>query len=97
MIDGMYFGLIDNGVLILGAYTGLDVGERLAQGRGALGAVLGAGIGNAVSDGIGAAIDPAMAGMVAGVTVGCLVALLGVPVIEAARRIFFTSSATSES
>ncbi len=86
-MEGLYFGLIDNGVLILGAYTGLDIGERLANGRGALGAVLGAGIGNAVSDGIGAALDPAMAGMVAGVTLGCLVALLAVPVIETARRV----------
>tara|TARA_R110002167_G_scaffold9533_2_gene43411 strand:+ start:1587 stop:1853 length:267 start_codon:yes stop_codon:yes gene_type:complete len=86
MMEGLLFGIVDNGVLIFGAYTGLDIGERLAQGRGALGAVLGAGIGNAVSDAAGAATDPAMHGMIAGVTVGCLIALAVVPVIEWIKR-----------
>lgn len=85
-MEGLIFGLVDNGVLIFGAYTGLDIGERLAQGRGALGAVLGAGIGNAVSDAAGAATDPAMHSMIVGVTVGCLLALAVVPVVEWIKR-----------
>jgi hypothetical protein len=85
-MEGLLFGIVDNGVLIFGAYSGLDIGERLAKGRGALGAVLGAGIGNAVSDAAGAATDPAMHGMIMGVTVGCLIALTVVPVIEWIKR-----------
>jgi hypothetical protein len=80
-VDGLIFGMIDNGVLILGAYTGLEI-DRFFEGRGALGAVIGAGIGNTVSDGIGASIDPSMSGMVAGVIIGCLLPMVFIPVIE---------------
>ena len=83
--DGLIFGLLDNGVLIIGAYTGCDIGERLGQGRGRLGAILGAGVGNLISDAIGAACDPAMQHMVAGIALGCLIPLFAIPVIERLR------------
>jgi hypothetical protein len=86
LIDGLVFGLIDNGVLIIGAYTGCDIGERLGKGKGPLGAILGAGIGNLVSDAIGAACDPAMQHMVGGVALGCLLPLLLIPIVERLRR-----------
>lgn len=82
MLDGLIFGLVDNGVLLAGAYLGCDLGERLGNGRGALGAILGAGIGNTVSDALGAALDPALRSMVLGIALGCLIPLLLVPVIE---------------
>lgn len=85
IMDGLIFGLVDNGVLLLGAYAGCDLGEKLGKGRGALGAILGAGIGNTVSDALGAAADPAMHSMVAGVALGCLLPLLFIPVIERFR------------
>ena len=80
-MDGLIFGLVDNGVLIFGAYTGLEI-DRFFNGRGALGAVIGAGVGNTVSDGIGAMLDPSMHGMLAGVVTGCIVAMIAIPVIE---------------
>ena len=80
-MDGLIFGIVDNGVLIFGAYTGLEI-DRFFNGRGALGAVVGAGFGNMVSDGIGAAIDPTMSGMVVGVMLGCFLPMLMIPVIE---------------
>jgi hypothetical protein len=86
LIDGLIFGLLDNGVLIIGAYTGCDIGERLGKGRGRLGAILGAGIGNLVSDAIGAACDPAMQHMVGGVALGCLLPLFLIPLVERLRR-----------
>ena len=85
-MDGLIFGFIDNGVLLIGAYTGLEI-DRLFNGRGATGAVIGAGFGNTVSDGIGAAIDPAMSGMLAGIIIGCLLPLLAIPVIEYFKRV----------
>ena len=80
-MDGLLFGFIDNAVLILGAYTGLEI-DRFFDGRGALGAVIGAGVGNTVSDGIGALVDPTMAGMFTGIVLGCLLPMLAIPVIE---------------
>ncbi len=85
-MEGLVFGLIDNGVLILGAYTGLEI-DRLFDGKGALGAVVGAAVGNTVSDGIGASIDPAMAGMVGGIVLGCLLPMLAIPVVEWAKTV----------
>jgi len=84
--DGTIFGLMDNGILMLGAYTGLDLGERLGNGRGPLGAVLGAMVGNLVSDAAGALTDPTMAGMVLGISLGCLLPFALVPVAEKLRR-----------
>jgi hypothetical protein len=86
IVDGLIFGLLDNGVLIIGAYTGCDIGERLGQGRGRLGAILGAGIGNMVSDAIGAAADPAMQHMVGGIALGCLLPLFLIPLVERLRN-----------
>ena len=84
-MEGLVFGLIDNGILILGAYTGCDVGEKLGKGHGRLGAILGAGIGNTISDAIGAACDPAMQHMIAGSALGCLLPLLLIPLVERLR------------
>ena len=48
--DGMLFGILDNGVLIAGAYTGLELDgwiARVCKGRTrpGLGAIIGAAIG----------------------------------------------------
>jgi len=86
MLDGMLFGLVDNGVLLLGAYAGFDLGERLGEGRGRIGAILGALVGNTVSDGLGALVDPALSGMALGVVVGCMLPLIAVPIIEGVKK-----------
>lgn len=81
-IEGVAFGLVDNGVLLIGAYLGFDLGERLGEGRGALGAVLGAVFGNTVSDGLGASLDPAMQTAILGIVIGCLLPIMLVPLCE---------------
>ena len=81
-MDGLIFGLLDNGVLILGAFTGLSVERYLpARFQAGVGAVVGAGIGNTVSDGVGAVVDPALQGMVGGIVLGCIIPLFIIPII----------------
>jgi len=87
-MDGLIFGIVDNGVLLLGAYTGLEIEKFLPRRfQSGAGAVVGAGIGNTISDTIGAAIDPALNGMIAGITCGCLIPLLFIPIIEKLRGV----------
>ena len=82
-MEGLIFGMIDNGVLLLGAFTGLEVEKYLPKRfQKGLGAVAGAGIGNTVSDGLGAALDPSMTHMIVGIVVGCLIPLIVIPVVS---------------
>ena len=57
-INGTIFGVIDNAVLIVGAFTGLEVEKYLPFKTVGIGAVLGAGCGNAVSDLRSLAVSP---------------------------------------
>ena len=88
--DGFTFGAIDNGIVLVGMYMGVDIEGWLARKLGKksnplLGAVIGATGFNAVSDGAAAAVDPAMQGMTLGVMLGCTVVMLAIPVIEKLR------------
>ena len=85
LIPGLIFGMVDNGVLILGAYTGLEI-DRFFNGNGQVGAILGAGVGNTVSDGLGAVIDPTMNHMIIGIILGCLIPLIIIPIIETRKN-----------
>tara|TARA_R100001244_G_scaffold26202_1_gene26320 strand:- start:317 stop:580 length:264 start_codon:yes stop_codon:yes gene_type:complete len=80
-MEGLIFGLIDNCVLVLGAYTGIGV-DRYFDGKGALGAVIGGAVGNTVSDFFGAWIDPTMNDAIFGIVLGCVLGALIIPVIE---------------
>ncbi len=76
-INGTIFGVIDNAVLIVGAFTGLEVEKYLPFKTVGIGAVLGAGCGNAVSDLLGGLpIDLAFA---AGTFAGCIAGLAIIP------------------
>tara|TARA_R110000765_G_scaffold284220_1_gene381059 strand:- start:434 stop:703 length:270 start_codon:yes stop_codon:yes gene_type:complete len=88
MIDGLVFGIVDNGVLILGAFTGLSIEKYLPKRyqRG-IGAVIGAGIGNTISDTLGAIVDTTMNDMILGITIGCLIPLITIPMIAKYRNI----------
>jgi len=86
-MEGLIFGMIDNGVLLLGAFTGLEVEKALPKRfQKGLGAVIGAGLGNTISDAMGAALDPAMVSMIGGITLGCIIPLLAVPVIAKFKK-----------
>ena len=88
--EGTIFGAVDNGIVLVGMYMGVDIEGWLAKKLGKesnplLGAVVGATGFNAVSDGAAAAIDPSMQGMTLGVMLGCLVVMTLIPVIERIR------------
>ena len=94
MIDGLIFGLTDNGVLLICMYMGIGIDQWIqkiiygeSQG-GLLGAVLGATIGNTISDTIGAIMDPTMRTAVMGITLGCLIPIAFIPIIEWVRNSF---------
>jgi hypothetical protein len=83
-IDGTIFGLIDNAVLIVGAFTGLEVEKYLPFKTVGIGAVLGAGCGNAVSDLLGGLpIDPIFG---LGTFAGCIIGLAIIPMFIAAKK-----------
>jgi len=89
-MEGLIFGLVDNGLVVLGGYLGVDIEDRIAnkfnrEANPVLGAVIGAGVTNLFSDAMGCLLDPAMTSMVYGVMLGCLLPLLCIPFIERAR------------
>lgn len=88
--DGFTFGAVDNGIVLLGMYMGVDIEGWVAKKLGKesnplLGAVIGATGFNAISDGAAAAIDPSMQGMTFGVMLGCIVVMFAIPIIEKIR------------
>lgn len=81
MIDFIIFGLVDNGVMLIGAFFGLGVEQHLPKRfQVGLGAIAGAGIGNAVSDFMGGAAT-ANWPLAFGTFIGCIIALLMIPVL----------------
>ena len=87
---GLTFGLLDNGIVLIGMYMGVDIEGWIAKklkrkSNPLLGAVVGATGTNAISDGIASAVDPSMKGMTFGIVLGCLLVMLLIPVIEKFR------------
>jgi hypothetical protein len=84
--DGIWYGIMDNGILILGAYTGLQLDPYVAMlfrgARVGLGAIIGAAIGNTVSDAAGCLVDPALLPMIRGIAVGCVIPMIAIPIVE---------------
>lgn len=89
MREALLFGLIDNGVLVIGMLLGVEFGEYLLPKRWrsrAAGAAMGGFLGNAVSDGFaGLAIS---LGFSVGVAIGCFIPGIFMPlVIRRASRL----------
>jgi hypothetical protein len=89
-LEGFLFGAVDNGIVLIGMYLGIDIEGWLSKKLGKksnplLGAVVGATGFNTVSDGVAAAIDPATKGMAMGIIFGCALIMLFIPVIESIR------------
>jgi hypothetical protein len=76
MLDGVLFGIVDNGILALCALLGIDIDKKLS-GKGVNGALFGAMFGNALSDGLGGLIDFPL-WLTFNIVLGCL---LVVPVV----------------
>ena len=77
-MDGLIFGIVDNGVMLAGALTGLELDRYFNRG-GCYGVLLGAGLGNTISDTAGAILDPSMHSAILGITLGCLIPLILIP------------------
>ena len=75
----IYYGITDNGIMILGAMTGYEIEKYLPKRyQTGLGAVFGAGIGNTVSDFLGGAVTGAWE-LAFGTAIGCLIGLFFIP------------------
>ncbi len=86
-MDGLIFGLVDNGIVLIGMYLGVDiegwVSRRLGKDSNPLlGAIVGATSFNLISDAVAASLDPSMEGMGLGIAVGCLIPMLFIPINE---------------
>jgi len=79
MLEGLLFGMVDNGVLAYCAVKGIDLDAKFNYGK-ENGALFGALFGNALSDFLGALSDPSMdLGVMINITIGCLIV---VPVVK---------------
>ena len=82
MLEFIIFGIIDNVVMIIGAFTGVGVEKYLPKRfQKGLGIVFGAGIGNAFSDFLGGAVSLNWQ-LAFGTAIGCLLALVIIPIIS---------------
>jgi len=78
-IDYVIFGIVDNGVMLLGAFFGIGLEKYLPRRlQVGLGAIIGAGIGNAVSDFMGGAVSLNWP-LAFGTGLGCVMALILIP------------------
>ncbi len=89
--DGTVFGAVDNGIVLIGMYLGVDIEGWVAkklekESNPLLGAIIGATGFNSISDGAAALVDPAMQGMTFGVMLGCIAVMFLIPVIEKFRN-----------
>ena len=89
--EGFIFGLIDNGIVLLGMYLGVDFEGWISKRMGkvpnpSLGAIVGALGFNTISDALAAWLDPGMQNMVYGIVLGILVPLLFIPFIEKFKK-----------
>ena len=80
--DFVIFGIVDNGVMLMGAFFGLGLEKYLpSKLQVGLGAVIGAGIGNAVSDFAGGLASGNLV-LAIGTGLGCLIAMIAIPLFH---------------
>lgn len=81
MINFIIYGIVDNGIMILGAMTGLSLEKYLpSKLKKGLGAVIGAGLGNACSDFLGG-MSTLSYSLAIGTCLGCLIGLIFIPLL----------------
>ena len=74
------YGIVDNGIMILGAMTGYNLEKYLPKKlQNGLGAVYGAGLGNALSDFLGGMFTLSY-DLATGTAAGCLIGLVFIPI-----------------
>ena len=86
--DFVIFGIVDNGVMLIGAFFGLGLEKYLpSKLQVGLGTVIGAGIGNAVSDFTGGLASGNLV-LAIGTGLGCLIALVAIPLLHKLQQYF---------
>ncbi len=86
--DFVIFGIVDNGVMLIGAFFGLGLEKYLpSKLQVGLGTVIGAGIGNAVSDFTGGLASGNLV-LAIGTGLGCLIALAAIPLLHKLQQYF---------
>ena len=87
MFEFVIFGIVDNGIMILGAMCGLSLEKHLPPSlQKGLGAVVGAGLGNTLSDFLGGLSSWNME-LAFGTAIGCLIGLIFIQVIVTIGKI----------
>ena len=86
-IDGDIMGIVDNLILAVCAYAGIDIDKKLGN-SGLNGAITGALLGNAVSDLVGAAIDPSTRHLAVGIFAGCMYVFIVVKLWEIVQNLY---------
>jgi hypothetical protein len=87
MLEFVTFGIIDNGIMILGAMCGLSLDKHLPSSlQKGLGAVIGAGLGNTLSDFLGG-VGSLNMDLALGTALGCLIGLFFIPIIVTIGKI----------
>ena len=76
------YGIVDNGIMIIGAMTGYNLEKYLPKKlQNGLGAVYGAGLGNALSDFMGG-MSTLSYDLATGTAAGCLIGLVFIPILS---------------
>jgi len=84
--DFIIFGIVDNLVMLLGAFFGLGLEKYLpSRFQVGLGAVIGAGIGNAVSDFAGGLASGNLV-LAIGTGLGCLIGMIAIPLFHSIQK-----------
>ena len=88
-IDGDIMGIVDNVILAICAYAGIDIDKKLGN-NGINGAITGALLGNALSDLVGAAIDPSTRHLAWGIFAGCMYVYVVIILWEVVRNLWIS-------
>jgi|TARA_B110000438_G_C15558566_1_gene540110 hypothetical protein len=86
-IDGDIMGIVDNVILAICAYAGIDIDKKLGN-NGLNGAITGALLGNALSDLVGAAIDPSTRHLAWGIFAGCMYVYIVIKLWEVVHNLW---------
>ena len=81
MLDYIIYGIVDNGIMIIGAMTGYELERYIPKKfQKGLGVYIGAGLGNTASDFLGG-MSTLNIELATGTAAGCVLGLLFIPAI----------------
>ena len=87
MLDYIIYGIVDNGIMIIGAMTGYELERYIPKKfQKGLGVYIGAGLGNTCSDFLGG-MSTLNIELATGTAAGCVIGLLFIPAIFYLGRI----------